>query len=77
MEQVKRLPGALLFAGLLVVALIILMAIPNSWEEATTRNKDGSYSISKEWEESIDRFLRVKKPNLIGIVWFCRQVIII
>ncbi len=53
MEQVKRSPGALLFAGLLVVALIILMAIPNSWEEATTRNKDGSYSISKEWEESI------------------------
>ena len=57
MEQVRRSPAALILVGIVAAAMIIfiLMAIPKSWEEATTRNPDGSYSLSKEWAETIEQ----------------------
>lgn len=42
----------ILFA-LLAIALFIYLAIPKDWQDATRTNKDGSVSLSEEWEKTI------------------------
>ncbi|MEZ5039992.1 MAG: hypothetical protein R2828_08870 [Saprospiraceae bacterium] len=50
------IPVGLVYTLLIITLLFfVYMALPKSWEEATTVKKDGTLALSKEWAETIDR----------------------
>lgn len=52
-----------------LIGIAIFMAIPKSWEEAVTQQDDGTYRLSKQWEETILRKQRkVRKHRLYVLV---------
>lgn len=52
----ENIPSAtLILFAMILTAAILLMAIPKTWKEAVRQNEDGSYSLSREWEEAIDQ----------------------
>lgn len=47
----------------------IFMAIPKTWEEAVTLQEDGTYRLSKKWEETISRKQgKIRKHRLYVLV---------
>jgi hypothetical protein len=52
-----------------LIGFTVFMAIPKSWEEAVTQQDDGTYRLSKKWEETILRKQRkVRKHRLYVLV---------
>lgn len=50
------IPVGLVYTLLIITLLFfVYMALPKSWEEATTIKKDGTLALSKEWAETIDK----------------------
>ena len=47
-----------LLAGLLVTLLILTMAIPKTWEEATKIADDGSITLADDWAGTVERKVR-------------------
>lgn len=52
-----------------LVGFSIFLAIPKSWEEAVSRQEDGTYRLSKKWEKTILRKQeKVRKHRLYVLV---------
>lgn len=61
-------PGSLLI-DLLITTLIIYMAIPKSWEEATRTAPDGSVTLADDWARAIEKKKeKIEKHDLYMLV---------
>lgn len=68
MEQAKRFSATLILFAMILTAAILLMAIPKTWKEAVRQNEDGSYSLSREWEEAIDQKKEKIEQHLLYVL---------